>query len=341
MSELVAALTGIGVVSPIGIGYDDFADSVAQGVAGLAPCSANPSVLAGEVLGFDVNRYLVAEKTYLDRCSEFALAATKLCLDHAGLERPPADEERAGIVLGTMFGCHVTMLAYTDRVRKRGVRFATPLLFSHAFANTPASLVSIDFRLRGYHATVTSGRSSGTLALQTALVALAAGHADCVLAGGVEALSRELVEAYCEELFAGDDPDEYDPFAEHGLVLGEGAAILLLESIEHAQARGAEVLAVLRCGGDEPTDARLVSTELAPHHAADEHCAAPSGLYGDSLGAAGALAAAAAVAALRAGVIPPVRGGEGDVYDRREPQGPAPSAVEVADPRARLRVSRP
>lgn len=325
MGDLSAAVTGIGVVSSVGIGYTEFAESLAQGVSGLDVWSGSPDgPLVGEVVGFDVSEHLVAEKTYLDRCSELALAATKLCLDDAGT-RQPAAEHQVGLVLGTMFGCAATMAAYTERVRRRGARFATPLLFSHAFANTPASLVSIDFRLRGYHTTVSSGAASGAIALSTALVALALGHAQAVLAGGVEALTPELLAAWRTDLYAADDPDEFDPFACEGTVLGEGAAVLLLERPEAALARGAQPRA--RIAVDGPGADLTVVTAGAQ---ASGPAVAPEGLYGHALGAAGALAAATAVVALEQQLIPPVRGGDEPLAARREPQARRVEQVAVS-----------
>lgn len=328
------AVTGIGVVSSLGLGYEEFAESVGLGVTGLAPWSQDETILAGEVAAYELNDHLVAEKTYLDRCSELALIATKLCLDHAGLDRPPAAEERSGLVLGTRFGCHATMAAYSERIRKRGARFATPVLFTHAFLNTPASLLAIDYRLRGYHTTVTSGDSSGSLALQTACLALAAEHADAVLAGGVEALSPELMAAYRERLCAHDDPDEYDPFAAEGILLGEGAAMFLLQPWDDAGDPLAELV------WREPAgDAALRSANGDGRGGGDG--AAPKGLWGECFGASGALAAAAAVAALQQSVLPPVIAGDGSLEERREPVEFDGDSVLVEDGPVRLSLRLP
>ncbi|MBI5834548.1 MAG: hypothetical protein HZB16_19795 [Armatimonadetes bacterium] len=307
------AVTGIGVVSAVGVGYEPFAEAVVQGITGLGPWSGSPDepLLVGEVVGFQVRDYLVAEKGYLDRASEFALAATKLCLDQAGLSAAPGEAERCGIVLGTQYGCLGTAANYTQRVRSRGVKYATPLVFSHAFVNTPTSLISIDFGLKGYHATITSGAASGLVALETALVALAMGHADAVLTGAVDALCPDIVAGHAGPLLRTDDPDAYDPSGDNQVALGEGAAMLLLETEANATARGAEVLAWLSLSDGEAD--WYVSTDGAA-----TSCA-PQALYGDCLGAAGALAVAAAIAGLRGGVMPALRGGDEPLDDRREP----------------------
>lgn len=321
MNELTAAITGLGVVSPIGLGWSDFADSVEAGVSALDLHAAS-GALAAPVVDFNVVDHLVAEKGYLDRCSEFALAATKLCLDHAGLDRLPADEERAGLVLGTMYGCLGTMANYSERVRKRGVRFATPLLFSQSFINTPASLIAIDFRLKGYHATVSAGLNSAWAAFDTALVALAAGHADALLVGAADALTPDLLAA---EPDAPTDPESYDPWAAPcGPVPAEGAAMFLLEPLARAQARGATIHALLhgepRGEGFTLAGASLVS---APE------IANPAGLYGEPAGASGALALAAAIAGLQRGVVPALRGGDEELDARREPLPTDATAADV------------
>ncbi len=337
MPKYEVAVSGLGVASPIGLGYAEFAESLAYGVTGLGPWSGNDQHLAGEIHGFQVADWLIAEKTYLDRASELALAATRMsCLD-AGLDSLPVPEERRGVVLGTASGCAATMAAYGGRVKQRGTRFATPVLFSHAFANTPASLVAIDYRLKGYHATVTSGAASGELAVTTAITALAAGHADLILAGGVEALVVN------EGSACGGDPDDYDPFAASAHPPGEGAAVLLLETVAAAAARHATPRCLLALS-DQPEGADLVVLPHVGAGAAPDGAAVcvPSGLYGDAHGASGALAVAVAVAALSHDVVPPVRGGQGSLAERREPVAQALRAVAVPAPGGLwLTVTRP
>jgi 3-oxoacyl-(acyl-carrier-protein) synthase len=127
----------------------------------------------------------------------------------------------------------------------------------------------------------------------------------------------------------GDDPDAYDPFAAEGAVLGEGSAFFLLERLNAAKARGAEVRAVLSLDESDAT-ALIISPAnggWAVPAPAGQACA-PKGLYGDALGAAGALATAAGIAGLERAVVPPVRSGREALDDRREPAG-ADGAVTV------------
>ena len=318
------AITGIGVANPIGVGFAEFSDAVTQGISGLGPWSAlDEARLVGELVDFKTSDYFIAEKSYLDPATELALAAAKLALDHAGLTAMPAARDRSGIVLNTD-GCHDTLTTYRARAQKRGVRLATPLMFSESLINVPASVVSIDFHLEGYHAT-TCG--DGADALATAIVGLAAGHVDAVLAGAATALPRGEAAKLAPTLLASDDPDDYDPLAGDAFVPGEGACLLLLETEAAATARGAEVYGWLTLG--EPTGS--ASTFMTPEvdAPADELSSAPCALYGDGP-AAQVFDAAAAVACLQAGMQPPLRGGAEGLDDRREPRAWAATEVVLA-----------
>jgi len=215
MNETTICVTGVGVVSSIGIGRDDFTLTLSRG-------GKNPGV----VESFSVEDYLESEKTYLDRCSAFTLAACALALKDARLPlrfTPPLADS-AGICLGTAYGCLQTMEDFFRRVLERGPRHANSLLFSHSYANTPASLASIEFGLRGFHSTVTAGESSSLLALVESFNALQLGYADCLLTGGVDVLSVPL-----KRVWANLYP---------GRVAGEGAVIFVLERAETVAARG-------------------------------------------------------------------------------------------------------
>ncbi len=177
-----------------------------------------------------VEDYLESEKTYLDRCSEFALAAVHLALEDAQIDREALEHTRFGLCLGTAYGCLDSLMNMTERVQKKGARFASPLIFTHAFANSPTSLAAIEFRIQGPTATFCVGDVSAAAALQYAFDVLRHGRADLILAGGVDVLSASLLAGI-----------ELAP----GLVPGEGACLLALERAEVAEARGATILAEL------------------------------------------------------------------------------------------------
>ena len=294
-------VTGIAPISAIGIGHEDFADGLAQGRVGLRPAerldgSAYGYASLAECLDFVVEDYLESEKTYLDRCSEFALAAVHLALEDAHVDRETLDHTRFGLCLGTAYGCLDSMMNTTERVQKKGARFSSPLIFTHTFANAPTSLAAIEFKIQGPTATFCVGDVSAAAAMQYAFDVLSHGRADIILAGGVDVLSASLL--------AGINLPE-------DVVPGEGACLLVLERADYARARGATVLAELAAvemrvtGPNAPAILPLSVPErgpggeavvLPPLHAMER--GAGGVRWGHTFGASAALAAAAAICRL-------------------------------------------
>lgn len=253
-----AVITGMGPVSAVGVGADDYLAALLEGRSGIAPVQTfdtakYPSKCGGEIRGFQVKPFLQSEKTYLDRHSEFALASVSLALRNACLDPAGEDPARIGIVMGTAFGCLATMRLFYEGVVEKGPRLAKPVLFPHAYANTSISLAAIEFGIKGPHAAVTSGAAASAEALLYALDLIRSGRAEVVLAGGAEALSAVLFEGYLQAgLLApqAGGPELACPFDRRagGMVLGEGAAMLALEEANHATRRGAKIYGELAGG---------------------------------------------------------------------------------------------
>lgn len=225
-------ITGFAPISAIGIGREDFAAGVKEQREGRrAPERLTEHGLPrlAECLDFVVEDYLESQKTYLDRCSELALAACSLAWQDAGLDWRALDHPRVGLCLGTAYGCLDSLANMTARVQSKGVRFGSPVIFTHSFANSPTSLAAIEHDMQGPTSTFCVGDVSAASAFDYACRIIADGRAEVVLAGGVEALSLPLLG------YLGLDAPEYTP--------GEGACLFALESREHAEARGAAVLA--------------------------------------------------------------------------------------------------
>lgn len=239
-------ITGLGPVSSIGIGRDKFFEGLARDLSGIGEITGfdvadRPVTEAGEVQDFYLEDYIESEKTYLDRCSELALAGCVLTLRDAGYEGSGLS---VGLSLGTAYGCLDTMRAFLKRVMAKGARLANPLLFSHSYANTPGSLAAIEFSLSGFNATCCTGLSSGGTAIAWAFDALRLGRAEAILAGGMEALS--------ETLYEGCLTQDESP------VLGEGAGIVMLETASSAGRRHTANPAQLRgCGTAEGLEAAI------------------------------------------------------------------------------------
>jgi 3-oxoacyl-[acyl-carrier-protein] synthase II len=231
-------VTGLAPISAVGIGCEDFAAGLAEGRSGIREVqSFNPAAydcgLAAECLDFALEDYLESEKTYLDRCSALTLAACALALEDAGVRPGDVRPERVGLVLGTAYGPLDTMWAHTQRVQTGGIRRASSVLFLHSFVNTPISLASIEFDIQGPVACFCQGLASAGAALQFGRDLVADGHADLVLAGGVDALSETLFAALND---AGCLDGRFIP--------GEGAGLLVLQTDEAAGEPLGELLAV-------------------------------------------------------------------------------------------------
>ena len=132
---------------------------------------------------FRLETFLSTPKTYLDRTSALALAGCALALENAGLSGP--FDENFGITLGTQFGCVETMRVFEEKLAHGGPRAASPLLFSHSYFNSPISLCAIEWTLKGHHGTF-CGPTAAWDAIVAARDAIALGHAEIMLCGGVE-----------------------------------------------------------------------------------------------------------------------------------------------------------
>ena len=290
-------IVGLAPISSVGIGREDFVQGLAEGRVGVGEVqSFNPEAYgftqAAECLDFALGDFLESEKTYLDRCSAFTLAACALAFEDAGLRPGDIAPERVGLILGTAYGPLDTMWAHTARVQEGGARRASSMLFLHSFVNTPISLASIEFDIRGPVACFCSGLASSGAALQFAADLIADGRADLVLAGGVDALSETLYAAL-------DEAGRLGP----SFIPGEGAGLLALQSLEAAAARGVASVAEIKAVGlatepDDPTAALRVACDRALAQAAcgcDVSIFQPPSQYGRPFGAACALDVCAAV----------------------------------------------
>jgi len=251
-------VTGLGAITPVGLSAPESWDAFVAGRSGVGPvtrfdASPYPSRIAAEVKGFDPRNYMERkEARYMARCSQFAVAAAQEALSDAGLSWPLNEGERAGVVFGTGMG---GFELYNDGIRRlaRGGSYRVhPLIAINGLANMPAFHLSQQFGCKGPLKTVVTACASGTQAVGEGLELIRRGDADVVLTGGVEALIIDLFFAsFCAMRILSTRNEEPErasrPFdAERdGFIIGEGCAVLVLESLEHALSRGARIYAEL------------------------------------------------------------------------------------------------
>ena len=251
-------VTGVGVVSPVGIGRDEFFAHLLAGRSGIRHLTADfmprlVSKIGGEV-AFDASAFFPKPKlSLLDRFSQFALVAAQQALDDAKIEAADPRKARAGVYLGTGFGGAQTVeSAYAD-IFANGKDRLPPYTVIRVMNNAATAHISIDFALRGPSLTFSTACSSSAIAIGEACRAIRHGYADLAIAGGSESLLTLATIRAWEALrtLAAEDPEDPStscrPFSKDrtGLVLGEGAGIVVLESEDHARARGATVYAEL------------------------------------------------------------------------------------------------
>jgi 3-oxoacyl-(acyl-carrier-protein) synthase len=258
MAARRVAVTGAGVVSPLGGTLQEFHRSLAAGRSGirrLAPELAERSgVHVGATLDWDpATLFKEAEAANLDRVTQFALAATAQAIGASGLELAAQNRERIGVYWGTGMGGAHTQEASYKQVYGAGEWRVRPLTVVMGMNNAAGSNVAVRYGLRGPFANFSTACSSSAMALGEAMRTIAGGRADIMIAGGSEALLTPGILVAWQALRTLAPADPNDPAASckpfdrrrAGLVLGEGAAAFVLEEESRARARGARIYAFL------------------------------------------------------------------------------------------------
>ncbi len=252
------AITGVGVISPLGNTLQDFHRSLRDARSGIRALPAEVTQGSGVKVGAPVDWspapfFKEAEAASLDRVSQFALAASSQALAASGLDLANADRQRIGVHWGTGMGGAHTLEASFKTVYGAGEWRVRPLTVVMAMNNAAGSNVAVRYGLGGPFANFSTACSSSAMALGEAMRTIAAGRADAMVAGGAEALLAPgtLTAWQALRTLAPGDPDNpaasCKPFDKRraGLVLGEGAAAFVLEEEERARARGARILGLL------------------------------------------------------------------------------------------------
>ncbi|MGB9867643.1 MAG: beta-ketoacyl-ACP synthase II [Bacillota bacterium] len=251
-------ITGIGVVSPIGIGRDQFWQNVKEGKSGVGlvsrfDASAFPTRIAAEVKDFDPTKFMDRRTArHMDRFSQFAVAAAKMAVEDAELDLSKEDLEAVGVMVSSGIGGIETLEQQHKVLLERGPGRVSPFFIPMLIANIAGGHIAIELGLRGPNIAMLSACSSSANAIGEAMRTVERGDADVMLAGGSEATITPLGFAGFCAMGAmsthNDEPTKASrPFDRDrdGFVMGEGAAVLVLEELQHALDRGAPILAEL------------------------------------------------------------------------------------------------
>jgi 3-oxoacyl-[acyl-carrier-protein] synthase II len=249
------AVTGIGVVSPVGSDRESFFSSLMAGKSGIRRLDTDfvdrlDAKLAAQITAFDPLAYFPKSKANsLDRVTQFALVASQQAVDDSGLDLQNADRDRVGVYLGTGMGGAASIEEGYVRLYRDNASRLKPFTVLMAMNNAAGAQVALDFGLTGPDLTFCTACSSSAVAIGEAVRQIRHGYADVMLAGGAEALLTFGTIKAWEALRTLATEDAADPSASckpfsadrSGLVLGEGAAMLVLEELDAARARGAHI----------------------------------------------------------------------------------------------------
>lgn len=248
-------VTGLGCVSPVGNNVNDTWEALLAGKSGAASitsfdASAHKTKFAAEVKGFDpVAMFGTRDARKMDRFTQFATAATLEALGHAGLSIDDSNRDRVGILIGTGIGGVITLLEQYEVLRERGPERISPFLIPMMISDSAAGNIAIRVGARGPNMSLATACASGTNSLGEAAEMIRRGSADVMIAGASEAAITAVTMAGMNVMTAlstrNDDPQKASrPFdkGRDGFLMGEGSGIVILESLEYALARGANIL---------------------------------------------------------------------------------------------------
>ena len=261
MTDRRVVVTGTGIVSALGIGYRETSAALKSGTCGIGPIQRFDSdrlmvKIAGEASGFDpADHFGRSEMSMLDRVSQMALVASTEAFASSGLEISDALAMRTATILGSAMGGLNTLDESYYTTYHEGKNRVHPFVVPRIMNNAPVSQISMQHGLKGPAYVVSTACSSGNHAMGQAFHLVRSGAVDAAVTGGAEAmLCFGGMKAW--EGLRVMSKDACRPFSKNrnGMVLGEGAAVLIFEELEHAKARGADILAEV-CGFGMTADA--------------------------------------------------------------------------------------
>lgn len=247
-------ITGLGAITPIGIGKEEFWSSLIQGKSGIGYITRFDTTdydtkIGAEVKDFDPTDYIdKKESKRMDRFTQFAVAATKLALEDGNIDLEKENLDKVGVVVGAGIGGMETLETEFNKMKERGPNRVSPLFIPMMISNMAPGQISMTFGLKGSSMAITTACASGTHAIGEAFEMIKVGKMDMVVAGGTEAAITPISVAGFSSMKAlstqNESPEKASrPFDKDrsGFIMGEGAGILILEELSHALARGANI----------------------------------------------------------------------------------------------------
>jgi len=253
-------ITGMGAITPLGLSVDEYWEGLINGRSGFGPitlfdASAYPVSVAAEVKNFDPEKYMPLKRVdRTSRCVQFAIAASKMALESAGLDMSREKAEKVGVIIATS-GMMSLIADESVVLRERGPMRIDPLIITKVAPSMVSAQVALEVGAKGPNSSLNSACASGSDAIGTALNHLRLGHADVIIAGGAEAgvnpisvSSTARVGALSREQNPGRASRPFD-LNRDGFVSSEGAGLLVFETLDHARKRNAPIMAELAGAG--------------------------------------------------------------------------------------------
>jgi 3-oxoacyl-[acyl-carrier-protein] synthase II len=247
-------VTGVGLVTPLGIGVDNAWKNICDGVSGIKTItrfdtSDSPVKIAGEIQDFDVTKYLDTKAAkHIDLFSQYGLAASIEAMEDSGFIVTEENAERTGVITGCGMGGLPTIEKYHRVLFERGPRKVTPFFIPMVIPNMPAGHISMHFGTKGPNLVLTTACAAGTHAVGEAFRHIRDGKCDMIISGGSEAVicamgiagfsSMKALSTRNDEPALASRPFDKD---RDGFVMSEGSGMLILEELESARARGAKI----------------------------------------------------------------------------------------------------
>jgi len=258
MSRRRVVVTGLGLVSPVGIGVEPSWSALVAGRSGIGPitlfdASTFPTRIAGEVKGFDPTQFMDRKEARRnDRFIQFALAAADMAVKDSGLDMAKEEPERVGCIVGAGIGGLGTIEEEHRTFLAKGVRKIGPFFIPSLIINLAPGQISLRYGMKGPNYSPVSACATGNHSIGDAMMIIERGMADVMVTGGCEATITSLgVGGFCAARALSERNDAPEkasrPFdrGRDGFVPGEGAGLLVLEEYEHARRRGARIYADL------------------------------------------------------------------------------------------------